>query len=35
LIFSIMTNGSGTSSAAVRRGIDRIVQAVAREGGRP
>jgi len=35
LIFSIMTNGSGTSSAAVRRGIDRIVQAAAREGGRP
>ncbi|MGD8276462.1 MAG: D-alanyl-D-alanine carboxypeptidase/D-alanyl-D-alanine-endopeptidase [Gemmatimonadota bacterium] len=35
LIFSIMTNGSGTSSAAVRRGIDRIVQAVAREGGQP
>jgi D-alanyl-D-alanine carboxypeptidase/D-alanyl-D-alanine-endopeptidase (penicillin-binding protein 4) len=35
LIFSIMTNGSGVSSAAVRRGIDRIVQAVAREGGEP
>jgi D-alanyl-D-alanine carboxypeptidase/D-alanyl-D-alanine-endopeptidase (penicillin-binding protein 4) len=35
LIFSIMTNGSGVSSAAVRRGIDRIVQAAAREGGQP
>lgn len=35
LIFSIMTNGSGVSAAAVRRGIDRIVQAIAREGGLP
>jgi D-alanyl-D-alanine carboxypeptidase/D-alanyl-D-alanine-endopeptidase (penicillin-binding protein 4) len=35
LIFSIMTNGSGVSAAAVRRGIDRIVQALAREGGTP
>jgi D-alanyl-D-alanine carboxypeptidase/D-alanyl-D-alanine-endopeptidase (penicillin-binding protein 4) len=35
LIFSIMTNGSGVPAAAVRRGIDRIVQAAAREGGLP
>jgi D-alanyl-D-alanine carboxypeptidase/D-alanyl-D-alanine-endopeptidase (penicillin-binding protein 4) len=29
LIFSIMTNASGAPAAAVRRGMDRIVQAVA------
>jgi len=32
LTFSILTNGSGVPSAAVRRGIDRIVLAIA-EGG--
>jgi D-alanyl-D-alanine carboxypeptidase len=30
--FSILTNGSGVSAAAVRRGIDRIVLAIAQEG---
>jgi len=35
LIFSIMSNGSGVPSAAVRRGIDRIARAVVREGGEP
>jgi D-alanyl-D-alanine carboxypeptidase len=35
LAFSILTNGSGVSSAAVRRGIDRIVLAIAQEGGSP
>jgi D-alanyl-D-alanine carboxypeptidase/D-alanyl-D-alanine-endopeptidase (penicillin-binding protein 4) len=33
--FSILTNGSGVSSAAVRQGIDRIVLAIALEGGSP
>jgi D-alanyl-D-alanine carboxypeptidase/D-alanyl-D-alanine-endopeptidase (penicillin-binding protein 4) len=32
LAFSILTNGSGVSAAAVRRGIDRIVLAIAQEG---
>ena len=32
LAFSILTNGSGVSSAVVRQGIDRIVLAIAREG---
>jgi D-alanyl-D-alanine carboxypeptidase/D-alanyl-D-alanine-endopeptidase (penicillin-binding protein 4) len=35
LAFSILTNGSGVSSAAVRRGIDRIVLSIAQEGGSP
>lgn len=33
LAFSILTNGSGVSSAIVRRGMDRIVMAIAQEGG--
>jgi D-alanyl-D-alanine carboxypeptidase/D-alanyl-D-alanine-endopeptidase (penicillin-binding protein 4) len=33
--FSIMTNASGTPSAAIRRGIDRIVEAIAKHGRRP
>lgn len=33
LVFSILSNGSGVPSAQVRRGIDRIVRALAREGG--
>jgi D-alanyl-D-alanine carboxypeptidase/D-alanyl-D-alanine-endopeptidase (penicillin-binding protein 4) len=32
LAFSILTNGSGVSSAVVRQGIDRIVLAIAGEG---
>ena len=35
LAFSILTNGSGVPSATVRRGIDRIVMAIAQEGGNP
>lgn len=35
LTFSIMTNASGVSSAAVRRGIDRIVEALASPRSRP
>jgi D-alanyl-D-alanine carboxypeptidase/D-alanyl-D-alanine-endopeptidase (penicillin-binding protein 4) len=34
LIFSIMTNGSGVSAAAVRRGMDSIILAIAGEGAR-
>lgn len=30
LVFSILTNGSGLPSSAVRRGIDRVVEATAR-----
>lgn len=33
LTFSILTNGSGVSAGAVRRGMDRIVLAIAQEGG--
>jgi D-alanyl-D-alanine carboxypeptidase len=32
LTFVIFTNGSGRASAEVRRGIDRIVNALARGG---
>lgn len=35
LAFSILTNGSGVSSATVRRAIDRIVLAIEQEGGNP
>jgi D-alanyl-D-alanine carboxypeptidase/D-alanyl-D-alanine-endopeptidase (penicillin-binding protein 4) len=34
LIFSVMTNGSGVSAAAVRQGVDRIIEALAAEGGK-
>jgi serine-type D-Ala-D-Ala carboxypeptidase/endopeptidase (penicillin-binding protein 4) len=34
LTFSILTNGSGRPAAEVRRGMDRIVEAIVREGGR-
>jgi len=34
LIFSVMTNASGASAAAVRRGMDRIMEAIAAEGAR-
>jgi D-alanyl-D-alanine carboxypeptidase/D-alanyl-D-alanine-endopeptidase (penicillin-binding protein 4) len=33
LIFSIMSNGSGLPSATVRRAIDALIMAIAREGG--
>jgi D-alanyl-D-alanine carboxypeptidase/D-alanyl-D-alanine-endopeptidase (penicillin-binding protein 4) len=33
IIFSIMTNASGVSSASVRNAIDAIVRVIAREGG--
>lgn len=33
LIFSIMSNGSGLPSAPVRRAIDALITAIAREGG--
>ncbi|HEX6558151.1 MAG TPA: D-alanyl-D-alanine carboxypeptidase/D-alanyl-D-alanine-endopeptidase, partial [Longimicrobiales bacterium] len=35
LTFSVLTNGSGRSSADVRRGIDAFVQALARDQSRP
>ena len=35
LTFSIMTNASGRSSASVRRGMDRIVRALAHRGDPP
>lgn len=35
LIFSILTNGSGLRSGMVRRAIDQIVRAIAREGEAP
>ncbi len=35
LVFSIMTNGSGVPASQVRAGIDRIVAAIAANGGTP